>query len=84
MTDSLATALQHCDMLLIDNLHAFDFTFDETGLHIECMDFTSEQIASAVLNISTQTWNLSDENDTHQLTCVQAFSARDEDETEQE
>ena len=25
-------------MLLIDGLHAFDFTCDETGLTIECMD----------------------------------------------
>jgi hypothetical protein len=25
-------------MLLIDGLHAFDFTADETGLTVECMD----------------------------------------------
>ena len=52
----LATALQSCDMLLIDGLHAFDFTSDESGLTIECMDgrqlrrwtFTPEQITAAI------------------------------------
>jgi hypothetical protein len=48
-------------MLLIDGLHAFDFTFDETGLVIECMDgrqlrrwsFTPEQVAAAMARATT-------------------------------
>ena len=52
---TLSHALQASDMLLIDGLHAFDFTFDETGLQVECMDgralkrwqFSIEQIITA-------------------------------------
>ena len=69
----LATALAACDMLLIDGLHAFDFTANETGLTVECMDgrqlrrwaFTAEQVAAAIA--TGDEWQLSD-----------AFSAPDE------
>ena len=37
-TDTLLCALEACDMLEIDGLHAFDFTLDEQRLLIECMD----------------------------------------------
>jgi hypothetical protein len=92
MTDSLTTALQTTDMLLIDNLHAFDFKLDASGLRIECMDgrdlkrwtFTPEQIAAASMNIDLQAWSISDEKGTHQLVCVQAFGGQDEEHAEQE
>ena len=92
MTDTLATLLQSTDMLLIDGLHAFDFTLDDTGLRIECMDgrdlkrwnFTPAQIAAATMNIDLQAWSISDEKDMHRLVCVQAFGGQDEEHVEQE
>lgn len=92
MTLTLTDALQDSDMLLIDDLHAFDFHHDAAGLRIECMvgrdrkrwQFSAAQVAAARLNIDLQQWAISDETATHQLTCVQAFSGRNEDETEQE
>ncbi len=85
---SLANALQSCDMLLIDGLHAFDFTFDATGLTVECMDgrqmrrwsFTTEQVAAAVG--SGDQWQLNDDQGEHRLVCMSAFRASDEDEDE--
>ncbi|MGN8260609.1 DUF5629 family protein [Pseudomonas sp. SMSB3] len=84
----LATALASCDMLLIDGLHAFDFTCDESGLSIECMDgrqlrrwsFTPEQIAAAVGEHDQ--WQLADEQGEHRLVCMSAFRAPDEDDEE--
>jgi hypothetical protein len=92
MTDTLASVLQSTDMLLIDDLHAFDFTLDDTGLRIECMDgrdlkrwnFTPAQIVAARMNIDSQEWTISDEKDVHQLVCVQAFGGQDEEHVEQE
>ncbi|SPO54179.1 conserved protein of unknown function [Pseudomonas sp. JV551A1] len=84
----LATALQSCDMLLIDGLHAFDFTSDESGLTIECMDgrqlrrwsFTPEQITAAIA--SGDEWQLDDANGAHRLVCMSAFRAPDDDQDE--
>ncbi|WP_311970998.1 DUF5629 family protein [Pseudomonas baltica] len=92
MTDTLITALQSTDMLLIDNLHAFDFTLDASGLRVECMDgrdlkrwtFTPAQIAAAAMNIDLQAWCISDDTGAHQLVCVQAFGGQDEEHAEQE
>jgi len=80
----LANALQSCDMLLIDGLHAFDFTTDESGLTIECMDgrqlrrwsFTPEQVAGAVA--TGDEWQLNDANGAHRLVCMSAFRAPDD------
>ncbi|MGH8382032.1 DUF5629 family protein [Pseudomonas sp.] len=85
---TLAHVLQSCDMLLIDGLHAFDFTFDETGLHIECMDgralkkcsFTPEQIAAA--RAEGEEWLIAADTAEHRLVCMSAFSAREEDDDE--
>ncbi len=82
---SLATALATCDMLLIDGLHAFDFTFDETGLTVECMDgrqlrrwtFTPDQVAAATA--VGDDWQLHDAQGEHRLVCMSAFRAPDED-----
>ncbi|HHJ1299999.1 DUF5629 family protein [Pseudomonas sp. P1B16] len=84
----LATALAACDMLLIDGLHAFDFTANETGLTVECMDgrqlrrwaFTAEQVAAAIA--TGDEWQLSDAQGEHRLVCMSAFRAPDEDDDE--
>ena len=84
----LATALQSCDMLLIDGLHAFDFTVDEAGLPVECLDgrqlrrwsFTPEQIAAAIA--TGDEWQLDDANGAHRLVCMSAFRAPDDDQDE--
>jgi len=85
---SLATALASCDMLLIDGLHAFDFTFDESGLMVECMDgrqhrrwtFTTEQLATAVG--AGDEWVVNDAQGEHRLVCMSAFRAPDEENDE--
>jgi hypothetical protein len=85
---SLATALASCDMLLIDGLHAFDFTFDESGLMVECMDgrqhrrwtFTTEQLATAVG--AGDEWIVNDAQGEHRLVCMSAFRAPDEENDE--
>lgn len=90
MTTPLTTALQSANMLLIDNLHAFDFTADTTGLRIECMDgrdlkrwdFSAEQVAAATLNDATHEWSISGDKGDHLLVCVQAFGGQDEDQDE--
>jgi hypothetical protein len=92
MTDALTTILQSSNMLFIDNLHAFDFILDDTGLRIECMDgrdlkrwtFTPAQIGAATMNIDSQEWSISDEKGEHRLVCVQAFGGQDEEHVEQE
>ena len=85
---TLSQALQSCDMLLIDGLHAFDFTFDDAGLHIECMDgrtlkkwsFTPEQIAAA--RADGADWLIAADSSEHRLVCMSAFRAPDDDEDE--
>ncbi|WP_225935850.1 MULTISPECIES: DUF5629 family protein [Pseudomonas] len=85
---TLATALAACDMLLIDGLHAFDFTFDDTGLTIECMDgrqlrrwaFTPEQVAAATG--AGDDWQLASAEGEHRLVCMSAFRAPDEEDDE--
>ncbi|QXH48893.1 DUF5629 family protein [Pseudomonas xanthosomatis] len=75
-------------MLLIDGLHAFDFTFDDTGLTIECMDgrqlrrwaFTPEQVAAATG--AGDDWQLASAEGEHRLVCMSAFRAPDEEDDE--
>ncbi|WHL30170.1 DUF5629 family protein [Pseudomonas juntendi] len=75
-------------MLLIDGLHAFEFTADTTGLRVECMDgrqlrrwsFTPEQVAAATA--MGDEWQLDDANGAHRLVCTSAFRAPDEDQDE--
>lgn len=88
MTDSLATELHTSNMLLINDLHAFDFVFDANGLKVECMDgrdlkrwqFSPEQVGAATKNADAQSWSISDDKGEHRLICVQAFDGGDEDE----
>lgn len=93
MTDTLATALRTSQMLIIDDLHAFDFSFDAAaGLKVECMDgrdlkrwqFSAEQVHAATMNNEAACWEVSDEKGVHRLVCVQAFTPSEEDEPEQE
>ncbi|MGF6591224.1 DUF5629 family protein [Pseudomonas sp. 2835] len=83
---TLSQALESCDMLLVDELHAFDFSFDETGLRIELMDgrafkkyaFSPEQIGAA--RFDGTDWLIASDTDEHRLVCMSVFSASDEDE----
>ncbi|WP_442113263.1 DUF5629 family protein [Pseudomonas sp. NUPR-001] len=85
---TLSTILQSADMLLVDGLHAFDFTYDATGLHIECMDgralkkwsFSPEQIAAA--RKDGEEWLIATDSTEHRLVCMSAFRAPDEDDDE--
>jgi hypothetical protein len=88
---TLPDALEHCDMLLIDGLHAFDFGFDDDDtLHIECMDgrelkrwqFSAAELLAAS-RFNDAEWDVQGAGATHRLTCLSAFSAR-EDETDSE
>ncbi len=95
MTDAspnLSTALQDSDMLIIDGLHAFDFTFDQQLL-IESMDgrelkrwkFSPEQLNAATFDDSLQSWVLSNEDGEHRLVCLSAIKGdnnNDEDEAD--
>lgn len=85
---TLAHALESCDMLVIDGLHAFDFTYDESGLHIELMDgrqlkkwaFSAEQIGSA--RAEGQDWLIANDTGEYRLVCLDAFSPPEEDDDE--
>ncbi|NBA94301.1 DUF5629 family protein [Pseudomonas sp. R5(2019)] len=91
-TPSLSQILQTGDsMLLIDDLHAFEFDFDPAqGLKIECMDgralkrwsFTPAQIEAARLD--GETWLIQSDAGEHRLVCLNAFSASEDDEGEDE
>ncbi|PWB31504.1 hypothetical protein DCO48_16865 [Pseudomonas sp. SDI] len=82
---TLSQALHTCDMLLIDGLHAFEFTHDATGLHIELMDgralkrwsFSPAQLDQA--RADGQDWLIDTEQGEHRLVLMSAFRAPDED-----
>lgn len=88
----LSTALKDSDMLIIDGLHAFDFTFEE-ALRIESMDgrelkrwtFSPDQLNAATFDSSLQSWLLSNEDGEHRLVCLSAIKGdnnNDEDEAD--
>ena len=95
MTDAhpnLSTALQDSDMLIINGLHAFDFTFDQQ-LVIESMDgrelkrwtFSPEQLNAATFDASLQSWLLSNADGEYRLVCLSAIKGdnnNDEDEAD--
>ena len=95
MTDAspnLSSALQDSDMLIINGLHAFDFTFDQ-HLLIESMDgrelkrwkFSPEQLNAATFDDSLQSWLLTNEDGEHRLVCLSAIKGdnnNDEDEAD--
>ncbi len=92
MIDTLPTALEACDMLEIDGLHAFDFTLDDAGLLIECMDgraakrwsFSLAQVQAATFDETLQSWVVVGDSGEHRLVCLSAFSAREQAEDEQD
>ncbi len=92
-TDTLLTALEACDMLEIDGLHAFDFSLDEDDqLHIECMDgraakhwvFSLTQVQAAVFDQTLQSWTITGDSGEHRLVCMSAFGGGDEGDDEHE
>ena len=86
-TDTLLTALETCDMLEIDGLHAFEFSLDEQRLLIECMDgraakrwsFTLAQVQAATFDQALQSWTLNGESGEHRLVCLSAIRASNDD-----
>ena len=91
VTDSLLNALEHCDMLEIDGLHAFDFSLDEDdNLHIECMDgralkrweFSRVQIEAATFDPDLKSWVIIGDSGEHRLVPMDAFGGDDDDEDE--
>lgn len=82
---TLAQTLATTDMLLIDGLHAFEFTHDDNGLRVECMDgralkrwtFSVAQVSAA--RADGQDWLIDSDQGEHRLVCMSAFRAPDED-----
>ena len=90
MSDSnqtLRTALETSDMLVIDGLHAWDFSLDDVQLLIKCMDgraekrwhFTAPQIDAAQFDQGLQSWTLVGDSGEHRLVCLSALSANNDD-----
>lgn len=91
-TDTLLTALEACDMIEIDGLHAFDFTLDDAQLRIECMDgraakqwrFSLAEVQAATFDPTLQSWTITADTGEHRLVCLSAFSAsNDDDDTDE-
>ncbi|MFO2464390.1 DUF5629 family protein [Pseudomonas sp. 15FMM2] len=78
--NNLTTTLRNSDMLIIDGLHAFDFTLDK-NLMIESMDgrdlkrwtFSPEQLDAATFDESLQSWLIGNEDGEHRLVCLSAI-----------
>ncbi|AHZ67731.1 MULTISPECIES: DUF5629 family protein [Pseudomonas] len=88
-SDTLINALEHCDMLEIDGLHAFDFSLDEDeNLHIECMDgralkrweFSIAQITAATFDPDLKSWIITGDSGEHRLVPMDAFGGGDDEE----
>ncbi|VVP46858.1 hypothetical protein PS862_05177 [Pseudomonas fluorescens] len=94
VTDTLLNALEQCDMLEIDGLHAFDFSLDEDdNLHIECMDgraakrwaFSMAQIQAATFDPTLKSWIITGDSGEHRLVLMDAIGGGDdEDETHED
>ena len=93
VTHTLLAALETCDMLEIDGLHAFDFSLDEEDqLHIECMDgralkrlvFNMAQIEAATFDASLQSWVISGQSGEHRLVCLDATGGDNEDDVHED
>ena len=91
MSDSnqtLRAALETSDMLIIDGLHAWDFSLDDVQLLIKCMDgraekrwsFAAQQLEVAAFDESLQSWTLVGDSGEHRLVCLSAVSASNDDE----
>ncbi|MFI7799152.1 hypothetical protein PSFL_02210 [Pseudomonas sp. DD1] len=88
---TLPTALQTSDMLEIDGLHAFDFTFDDRQLLIKSMDgraekrwtFSIAQVQAATFDEALQSWTLTGDSGEHRLVCLSAITGSNEDEDDE-
>lgn len=95
-TPTLLDALRSADMLLIDGLHAWHFELSEQAgaeqaqLIVECMDgrtrrvwrFNAAAIAAASAGEAPDSWCVEGEAGAHELICLGAISADNEDEDE--
>lgn len=88
MSDSnqtLRTALETSDMLVIDGLHAWDF-FLGNALTLESMDgrerkvwrFELEQVNAATFDEAGQHWIIRSDTAEHTLVCLDAFTPADD------
>ncbi len=93
VTDTLLHALESSDMLIIDGLHAFDFSLDEQDqLHVECMNgrtlehwrFTPAQMQAATFDKTLNHWIITSDSGDHHLECVEATSGHDDEDDEHE
>jgi hypothetical protein len=83
----LHSALSGADMLIIDNLHAWQFSLDEQHLNIECMDgrnlrkwqFSLAQVAAATYQAASDSWTISSHDASHTLQCLGAVSGNNAD-----
>ena len=86
----MRAALESSDMLIIDGLHAWDFSLDDVQLLIKCMDgraekrwsFPPQQLDAAVFDDSLQSWTLVGDSGEHRLVCLSALSASNDDDCE--
>ncbi|KPU59185.1 hypothetical protein AN403_4012 [Pseudomonas fluorescens] len=92
-TDTLLNALEHCGMVEINGLHAFEFALDvDDNLHIECMDgraakhweFTPAQVQAATYDTSLQSWLIANDSGEHRLVCLGDVVSGDNDDAEPE
>jgi hypothetical protein len=90
---TLLNDLEHCRMVEIDGLHAFEFALDEDdNLHIECMDgraakhweFTPAQVAAATFDNDLQSWLIVGDSGEHRLVCLDAFGGSDDEDESDE
>jgi len=104
--NSLLEALQSADMLLINDLHAWQFSLEPGALalaqaaagaelpllKVECMDgrtrrvwtFSVAAVLVARLDPSSQCWTLHDSNGEQRIHCLDAISATNDDDGEEQ
>jgi hypothetical protein len=87
MSNPLVHALEVTDMVMIDDLYAFDLELDEEGgLIISCMDgsrerhwaFTPDQVAGATPLTTPDEWKIQTADSEHRLRLLEAFSAEED------